>query len=239
MPRFFTDIKPENQICLTGADAAHITGSLRMKIGNELIVCSDGVDYKCRISQLNDGNVMLDVLESSPCLAEPDVRVTLYQALPKSDKMDFIIQKAVELGVSAIVPVLSARCISRPEPRIFAKKLERFNRIALEAAKQSGRGFIPQIDSLISFSNAIKRCADSDCAIILYEKSGAKLADTINKSHKSISVFIGSEGGFELDEIHSAENLGVKPIWLGHRILRCETAPIVALSNIMLLTENL
>ena len=145
MPRFFTDNINENDIVLDGENARHIGRSLRMRPKEELTVCCGVIDYDCEIRQITEDCVYLDLLEKHPCYAEPTVNVTLFQAVPKLDKLEHIIQKSTELGVSRVVPVLTRRCISRPTEKDFAKKLPRLAKIAEEAAKQSGRGIIPEI----------------------------------------------------------------------------------------------
>ena len=143
MPRFFLEELDESDICITGPDARHIGLSLRMRVGDPLTVCAYGKDYQCRIRSITPEEVHLEMLSSALCAAEPSVALTLYQALPKADKLEQIIQKSVELGAVRIVPVLTRRCISRPKPAEFAKKLPRLQKIAASAAKQAGRGMIP------------------------------------------------------------------------------------------------
>lgn len=144
MPRFFTQDITEMGGCITGEDAKHIAKVLRMKVGDELTVCdTKGRDYDCMIEEIGAGEVRLKVLSVAPSQSEPDVRVHLYQAMPKADKMETIIQKAVELGAASITPVMTRRCVSRPDAKSMDKKLVRYNRIALEAAKQCGRGVVP------------------------------------------------------------------------------------------------
>ena len=180
----------------------------------------------------------LELINSAPCAAEPDIDVTLFQAVPKLDKLEFIIQKAVELGVNRIIPVLSRRCISRPDEKDFAKKLGRLNKIAEGAAKQSGRGIIPEVMPIISYKNAVEQMKNLDCCVILYENGGKRFDEVSFDGKKSVGVVIGSEGGFDESEIELAVNAGVQSVWLGNRILRCETAPITALSILMFLTKN-
>ena len=171
--------------------------------------------------------------------SEPDINLTLFQALPKSDKMDFIVQKAVELGAVKIVPVLSERCVSRPDKKSFLKKLERYNKIALEASKQCGRCVIPEVTELVTFEQAVRLLTENDCPLICYEKGGKNLSEAGLKKGISVGVFIGSEGGFEQDEAEKCIDSGIMPISLGKRILRCETAPVSAISIIMNLTGNM
>ena len=206
MPRFFTNVIDENNITLTGSDAVHVGRSLRMKPGEPLTVCCGGIDYNCEISEITSDTVYLSLKEKVVCAAEPNIEVTLFQAVPKMDKLEYIIQKSVELGVSRIVPMLTRRCVSRPDERDFAKKLARLNKIAAEAAKQSGRGIIPQVTPIVSYKKALEMMKELDRNVLLYEEEGA---------------------------------VGAARVWLGKRILRCETAPITALSILMFLTNNM
>lgn len=239
MPRFFAD-KIENPAVLAGDDAQHISRSLRMKAGEELILCDKaGFDYRCRIESLTDSAVICAVLEKTASLSEPDVQVTLYQAFPKADKFETILQKSVELGAVRIVPVLTARCVARPDEKSFRKKLERLEKISLEAAKQSGRGIIPEIGGILSFKDALAEMSGADTALMAYEKGGERL-DTLDfTGKKNIAVLVGSEGGFEPSEAEAAKSSGVLPVWLGNRILRCETAPLALLSILMHKTGNM
>ena len=171
--------------------------------------------------------------------SEPDFKLTLYQAYPKQDKLELIIQKTVELGVSRIVPFLSKRCVSRPDGKDFTKKLERLRKISAEAAKQSGRGIIPEIAPLMSFDEAVRDMGSSQVKIICYENGGKRLSETGVAQAESAAVMIGSEGGFERDEVERAVAGGAQQIWLGERILRCETCPIAVSAIIMNMTGNM
>ena len=158
MPRFFTQDITETGGCITGEDAKHIAKVLRMKVGDELTVCdTKGRDYDCMIEEIGAGEVRLKVLSVAPSQSEPDVRVHLYQAMPKADKMETIIQKAVELGAASITPVMTRRCVSRPDAKSMDKKLVRYNRIALEAAKQCGRGVVPPVLPLLELPQALEQ----------------------------------------------------------------------------------
>ena len=239
MPRFFIDEVTNGRAVITGKDAKHITGSLRMRVGDSVVLCDKNeVEHFCTISSMGD-SVELEVNESAKSEAEPNVDITLYQALPKGDKMEFIIQKSVELGVKRIVPVLTSRCISRPDQKSMEKKIARYQKISEEAAKQCGRATIPEVCGLLNFADAIKSAKSSDCAMIFYELGGARAGDILNKDAKSVSVIIGSEGGFSEEEIASACDSGINTATLGKRILRCETAPVAALSVLMYLTGNM
>lgn len=239
MPRFFLEKMNNANLIITGNDAKHIGFSLRMKPGEMLTVCAEGTDYKCAIKKITEDTVYLDILESSLCAAEPSINLTLYQAVPKLDKLEAIIQKSVELGASEIIPVLTRRCISRPSEKDFSKKLERLNKIALSAAKQSGRGIVPQVRSIVNFKTAISQMSESECPIMLYEEGGIRFSQLETEGKKNFSLLIGSEGGFDLEEAQTAKNAGINAVWLGNRILRCETAPLTAISILMYITKNL
>ena len=240
MPRFFVENINEADITLTGDNAHHIGRSLRMKPGEEVTVCCCGMDYNCVISEITQDTVYLELKEKIRCAAEPDIEVTLFQAVPKLDKLETIIQKTVELGVTRIVPVLSRRCVSRPTEKDFEKKLVRLNKIAQEAAKQSGRGIIPQVMPMISYKKAVEEMAELDKSIILYEEEGGISFSEVNfDGIKSVGILIGSEGGFDKEEADLAADAGAARVWLGKRILRCETAPITAMSILMFLTNNM
>ena len=239
MPRFFVNEKPEEMYVITGEDATHIGRSLRMKPGEELTLCFDGYDYFGVIDKITDNEVFVNIRYNSLSKSEPDVFLTLFQAIPKGDKMEMIIQKAVELGASRIVPVLTDRCVSRPDEKSFAKKLSRYQKISESASKQSGRGIIPEITGILNVKQAAEELSKCDVALVCYEKGGISLNDAGLEKGKSIGVFIGSEGGFEEKEVQICIEKGAKAVGLGNRILRCETAPLAAISIIMNLTGNM
>lgn len=239
MPRFFCNDIKDDTFNLSSEDKKHITKSLRMKDGEEIHVCDSlGYDYTCRI-QYEDDDITVKIISKKKNVSEPSVNVTLYQAMPKNDKFEFIVKKAVELGVYKIVPVITNRCISRPKEKAIYKKIERYNKIALEAAKQSGRGKVPIVENIISFNEAIENMKKDDVKLFFYELGGEKLKDIDLINKQNISFMIGSEGGFDSEEASYAINAGLIPVGLGKRILRCETAPLTALSCIMLLSNNL
>lgn len=235
MPRFFTDQINETSAEITGEDARHIAFALRMKTGEALTVCDGaGQDYQCEIETIAPERVTLAVRSVAPSAGEPRVAITLYQALPKGDKLEMIIQKAVELGVSRIVPVLTHRCVSRPDERSMAKKLERYNKISLEAAKQCGRGRIPDVAPLLNFKAALAQMRTDTLAILFYENADAPLREVLTaRLADRVSIFVGSEGGFEPSEATLAAESGLVALSLGTRILRCETAPLAALAAIL------
>lgn len=239
MPRFFCDNINGDKITVTGADATHIGRSLRMRVGDELTFCNNGTDYECAIDYITEDEVGCSIVKSFPTESEPTVKVTLYQAMPKQDKLETIIQKTVELGITRIVPFISKRCVSRPSQKEFEKKRDRLYKISESASKQAGRGIIPEIAGLMTFDEAVKDMRDNDIKIICYENEGTKIADLIDNSSKSIGIMIGSEGGFERGEVDKAVENGTVAVWLGKRILRCETCPVAVTAIIMSLTGNM
>lgn len=239
MPRFFTDSISGSVGTISGDDARHIALSLRMKTGEKLILCSSATDYHCTAVEITPELVTCRIDSSEPCAAEPDVRLHLYQAVPKGDKAEMIVQKAVELGVYDITFMLTERCISRPDEKSFSKKLNRYNRIALEAAKQSGRGIVPEVRGIVSLGQAAEAALGCDSAVWCYEKGGIQFAAVGLKADTDIALLIGSEGGFSDEEAGFLKDKGFTPVSLGRRILRCETAPLAAASIIMNLTGNM
>ncbi|MBQ8786006.1 MAG: 16S rRNA (uracil(1498)-N(3))-methyltransferase [Oscillospiraceae bacterium] len=239
MPRFFIDSPASDFITVTGSDARHIGYSLRMKKGEEITFCHSGMDYRCTIENITENEVLCRVQEAVQSQSEPTVEITLYQAYPKQDKLELIIQKTTELGVTRIVPFISSRCIARPDEKSYRKKQERMQKIAEEAAKQSGRGRIPEIAPLMTMKQALEDMKKSELKLFCYENGGEKLDAVSVAQAKSIAVMIGSEGGFERTEAEAAENAGAVQIWLGERILRCETCPIAVTAILMNLTGNM
>lgn len=240
MPKFFCNPVSENEIVLTGEDARHAGRVLRMKPGDPVSVSSsDGMDYQCQVERITGEEVMLRILSSAPNQSEPQVEIVLYQALPKGDKMELIVQKAVELGVSRIVPVLTHRCVSRPDAKSMEKKRQRWQKIADEAAKQCGRGKLVQVDPLQAFGDAVQQAGKLETALLCYEKGGRRLNDIVLPSASQVGIFVGAEGGFEEQEAQYAASQGICAATLGRLILRCETAPLAAISIVMNITENI
>lgn len=236
MTRFF--VAPEemagSSICLAGENAAHAK-VLRLKVGEEIMVCDgQGNECLCRV-EATDGQYDLSVVSRGVSEMEASVRVSVYMALPKADKLEHVIQKATELGAYEIVTFPTARCVSRPDEKSLNKKLDRWQKIAASAAEQSGRGRIPRVVVLPSYSAALKRAAECDKAIVFYENEHATtLRQALEESpYKTVSILSGPEGGFEESEIHQAREAGLQVCTLGKRILRCETAPLCGLSAIM------
>ena len=242
MPRFFmagTNIAGGMAI-IRGRDAEHVR-VLRLKPGEDLIICdAQGTDYKCRLVSADKEQVEAEVIEVVPCPAEPSVEVSVLCGLPKGDKTDYIIQKCVEAGAHDIAFFNSNRCVARPENP--EKKLERWQRIAEEAAKQSGRGIIPQIRWVGDLAGAMDLAVKKDLALFLYETGEREALDAVleaNKGIKSAALITGPEGGFEEFEAKLAKIAGLHVCSMGERILRCETAPVVAVTALMYATGNL
>ncbi|MDR0992431.1 MAG: 16S rRNA (uracil(1498)-N(3))-methyltransferase [Ruminococcus sp.] len=234
--KFFLPFTPDKSFTVDGADAAHIMKSLRKKAGDTVIFTHGGVDFTCKIESSDHGVIEFSVISERPSYSEPNIKVTLFQAYPKQDKLDFITEKCTELGVGEIVPFLSSRVI--PSPRDFSKKRERLMRIAESAARQSGRGLVPQIGAIASFPAVVESLSEYDLVLFCYENGGARLSPDLLIGKTKIALIIGAEGGFSSEEAAAVKNAGGIHITLGERILRCETAPVAALAVIMNLTGN-
>lgn len=243
MPHFF--VKPEairdGKVILENEDAKHIGFSLRMAVGEEITVSDgEGQRFLCRLEKIDGESVTAAVLAREESRAEMPVRVHLYQGYPKSDKLEFIIQKAVELGVCAVTPFESSRCIKRPKAEKTEHLAERQNKIAKEAAKQCGRDILPHVYPPLSFSAMLEKAKTADLVLFCYEGGGTKSIRELllqNTSAKEIALIVGSEGGFSEEEAEKARQSGALLCGLGGRILRCETAPLYALSSISCLLE--
>ncbi len=245
MYRFFVESSQigEENISITGADVNHIKNVLRMRVG-ETVLISDGQDreYTCSISELSDEEVIAKIEDVNGPERELSVQVTLFQALPKSDKMETIIQKMVELGAYEIVPVRTKRCVVKLDDKKAGKKTERWNAISLSAAKQSKRGIVPKVTEPVSFKTALEQAKNLDLILIPYENAeNMEYTREIIREIKpgmSVGVFIGPEGGFAPEEVEAATDAGAKEITLGRRILRTETAGMALMSAIMFLNEE-
>ena len=238
MTRFFHEVPSGDSLIINGPDAQHIRRALRMQPGEHLTVCDgQGTDYACQITAFEGEGVRLSVLSQAPSCTEPSLAVTLYQGLPKGDKMDWILQKAVELGVTAVVPLATSRSVVRLDGK-EEKKRERWQRIAAEAAGQCGRGIVPRVESPLSFAQALPLLR-KDKTICFYEGGGQPLSRLVDAGEARLSIVIGPEGGFAEEEIAALRSAGAAVATLGPRILRCETAPLAALTLLMHLTGNL
>ena len=243
MARFFiagTNLLGSPTAIIRGRDAEHIQ-VLRIRPGEDVTICdTQGTDYKCRLVRATKEEAELEVVEVVPCRGEPSVAVTVLCGLPKGDRVDYIIQKSVEAGAGSIVFFQSARCIAKPDDPY--KKLERWNRISEEAAKQSGRGIIPKVSWAEDYGEVLNTAVHTDLPLFMYETGEREPLNEVLEAHKNISsaaVITGPEGGFEKYEVDLARIAGLHICTMGERILRCETAPVVAVTAVMYATGNL
>lgn len=252
MYHFFVEASQigEKEIVITGQDVNHIKNVIRLKPGDEISISNgiDGRDYRCGIAEITEEEVRCELRFIKEDGVELPAKVYLFQGLPKGDKMELIIQKMVELGVYEIIPVAMKRCVVKLDDKKAKSKIARWQGIAEAAAKQSKRGLVPQIHQVMSYKEALAYAANMDCRLVPYEMEesldGAsgmegtrKLIEAI-KPGESVAVFIGPEGGFEEEEIQSAAAQGMKPITLGKRILRTETAGMTVMAWIMYQLEE-
>ncbi len=233
----------EKFVRITGGDVNHIRNVLRMQPGEQITVSDggDGKEYRCEIAQIEEDYVAAKIMWVEESGAELPSRICLFQGLPKGDKMELIIQKAVELGAAQIVPMATKRAVVRLDAKKEEAKRKRWNAISASAAKQSKRGIVPEVTRVMTFAEAVKYAGQFDKKLIPYELAEGmertrKLIDEI-KPGESVAVFIGPEGGFDEQEIELARTAGVEPLTLGRRILRTETAGMAVLSVLMFQLE--
>lgn len=243
MQKFFIDGSPpiKGEFLLGGENFDHIK-VLRLRAGDSVVLC-DGAktDYFCRIAELNRENAVLILESVLPSVSEPTIDCGLFVAMPKADKLEHIIQKAVELGASSVTAFISQRCVSRPDIKSIAKKLQRWQKIAESAASQCGRGIIPEVRFIENFKSALAQAAAYEVPLLLYENEDkASLKSALSqKNFTSVSILSGSEGGFSEEEAQQSVEAGLISCSLGPRILRCETAPLCALSAVMYHSDNM
>lgn len=241
---FVTPSQVEGErICIEGSDVNHMKNVLRMRPG-EAVAISDGdnLKYRCVVEGYEEGRAVLAIQQRMPVDTELPCRIILFQGLPKQDKMELIVQKAVELGASQVVPVATRRSVVKLDEKKAAKKLQRWQQIAESAAKQAGRGYIPQVSSVLSYQEALEKAGELDVLLIPYElaegmEEARKVVASIAQG-QSVGIFIGPEGGFEKEEVDAAIHQGAKAITLGRRILRTETAGLAILSILMFRLEG-
>ena len=237
MTRFFVTPEElnENTVTLTGENAQHAS-VLRLKEGKEVVLCDgQGREAVCAVIRCANKFTDVEVRERRESVSEAAVRVSVYMAFAKSDKLEHVIQKATELGAYEIVAFPTNRCVSRPDEKSLKKKLERWQKIAASAAEQSGRGRIPEVRTVGSYAEALRQASQADKALLFYENEQAvtlKMALS-EGSYSTVSLLTGPEGGLEEREVEQARNAGLQVCTLGRRILRCETAPLCALSAVM------
>ncbi|OGO86996.1 MAG: hypothetical protein A2Y15_07440 [Clostridiales bacterium GWF2_36_10] len=243
IPRIFItkEIIEGNTVRITGSDAFHLLKVLRLRAGDHIIICNmKRTEFDGVISKVDGEDLFVTLGEGKICSSELPFEVTLYQGIPKGDKFDTIIQKSVELGVTSIVPVLCERCVSRPDDKAFAKKIERLNKIASSASSQCGRGIIPTVKTPVSYKKACEEMQRDDLYFICYEGSETLHIKNFleDKNPNKISFLIGPEGGLSSGETDIAIEHGIPLIGLGNRILRTETASGFVLSVISILLEK-
>lgn len=240
MPKFFTAREniSESKIIINNEDVAHITKVLRLKESDEITVCDgQGYDYRALIDEIAQKEIVCSIISKEKCETEPNISVTLFQGIPKAAKMDYIIQKTTELGISQIVPVMLDRCVVKLEnQKAEAKKQERWQKIANEAAKQSGRGVVPEVTMPVTLDEAIKTASELDLCFAPYECEEHKHLKEVLTSKsdiKSVGFIIGPEGGFDVSETEKIKSAGFETVTLGRRILRTETAGEAVLAMVM------
>lgn len=245
MHRFFAEPGQigEKEIVLTGADVNHIRNVLRMRTEEEVLIADGrGAEYRCKLTDLGENEVRAQILWKLDGNAELASAITLFQGLPKSDKMDLIVQKCVELGVNRIVPVSTKRAVVKLDAKKEQTRLKRWNTISESAAKQSGRGVIPEVSGVMSFGKALEEAKKLDVLLIPYERA-EHMAETRRvmgeiRPGQSVGIFIGPEGGFEESEVEEAVAAGARAITLGRRILRTETAGLAVMAMLGYLLEE-
>lgn len=233
----------DSEIVIEGADVNHIKNVLRMRCGEVILISdTDGMEYTCRVSQIDTQQVRASIEDIQNHSHELPVEITLYQGLPKADKLELIIQKTVELGVSKIVPVAMKRSIVKIEPKKEDAKVKRWNSIAESAAKQSKRSIIPEVTNVKTYQQAWQEASELDVVLLPYElaegMNGTREVFAQLKPHTRIGIFIGPEGGFDDSEVAMAKQQGAKIISLGRRILRTETAGMATLAMLTYLLEE-
>lgn len=244
MPKFFVTNQSiqNNEIVIVGNDVNHIKKVLRKKIGDQLTICNSdiSVDYLCEIIKLEEDTIKCNIVQELATNSESNIKVTILQGLPKADKMELVIQKAVELGVYDITPIKMKRCVVKLTEKDKIKKMQRWQKIAEVAAKQSGRNRIPQVNEITSIQNICNLCEEYDIVIVAYEnekhnklKQQLKELKTMQTENLKIAVLIGPEGGIDNSEVELLKEYGAKIVTLGNRILRTETVALNILSIIM------
>ena len=237
MPRFFVDGPVTEVATVTGADAFHIARSLRMAKGEEVVVCDSlGRAFRCVLTEISDTCVTARVRTPLETDTECPFDIHLYMAMPKGDKLETVVQKAVELGALSVTPFVSSRCVKLPKADRVDRMTERLERIAREAAGQCGRSRLPRVCPPLSYAEACRLAAEADLALFCYEGESTLPIRSVLEAHKAprtVAVMVGCEGGFSQKEAQAAAEAGMIPTGLGTRILRCETAPTVALSALL------
>ena len=231
MRKLFFDKINEDSVVITGDEHKHIAYSLRMRKGDALVICCDGVDYSGKITEITKDKTFVEIVGKEKSSAEPYSEITLFFGAMKGDKNDYVVQKCVELGVKKFVPFTSDYCAVKSE----SIKCERLNRISLESAKQSGRGFVPTVEEVIKFNDLLDLLGEYDLVIFPYEnEEDCDIREFVaNKQHERVAVIVGSEGGFSNREADELRRIAGGSVTLGSRILRADTASVAVVSALM------
>jgi 16S rRNA (uracil1498-N3)-methyltransferase len=250
MPKFFvkTEQLNDNKITILGEDVIHIKNVLRLKVDDNIKICNleTSINYTCGISKINSDNIECIIFNETSSNCESNVQISIFQGLPKADKMELIIQKSVELGAYEIIPIEMKRCVVKFDEKTKNKKIERWQKISEVAAKQSGRDIVPKVNDIINVKNVCNLIQNYDIVLLAYENEQINtLKDELLKIKNKISnkinigIIIGPEGGIDKEEVELLKNSGAKVITLGKRILRTETVALVMTSVIMYELEDL
>ncbi|MDD4689708.1 MAG: 16S rRNA (uracil(1498)-N(3))-methyltransferase [Eubacteriales bacterium] len=242
MPKFFTDKENihEDTLHITGEDVEHLSRVYRAKVGYEIMVCDGcGTDYECVVVEIEKNHITAKIISQKECDTEPKVKITLFQGLPKQGKMEIVIQKTTELGITRIVPTITQRSVVKLNDG-DTKKQQRWQKVAIEAAKQSGRGLIPEVTPVMSFEKAVEMASKMQAKIIPYElEKETSLRQVLSSDIREIGIIVGSEGGFDPEEIQLAVSKGITSVTLGKRILRTETVGTALLPVILYETGDM
>jgi 16S rRNA (uracil1498-N3)-methyltransferase len=233
--RFFVDAVDGDRVKLSREDSHHLLRVMRAEHGAPFIVLAGGMQYDCRLTGADEGVAVGEVLACRPAPGEPPVQISLYQGLAKGEKMELVIQHGTELGICEFVPVATSRAIVKLEPKKASERVDRWQKIAREAAEQSRRGAVPRVASVLTWKEAMARAASSsDLVLVPWEEGGAPLRQTLeaHATARRIAVFIGPEGGLSPEEVELAKSVGFLPVTLGPRILRTEMAGLAAAAAI-------
>ncbi len=230
MTRFFVERVDGDRVLLGKEDSHHLLKVMRAEPGEPFTVVAGGVEYDCRLAGTEDGRALGEISGSRPAMGEPPVQITLFQGLAKGEKMETVIQHGTEVGICGFVPVATSRAVVKLEPKKAAERVERWQRIAREAAEQSRRGAVPQVAGVASWKEAVARAGQFDLVLVPWEEGGEPLREVLASKPevKTVAVFIGPEGGLSPEEVELARRAGARPVTLGPRILRTETAGLAA-----------
>lgn len=235
MTRFFVDKVSGGQVVLSREDSHHLLRVMRAEVGTRFTVLAEAMQYECVLEEVAEGRAVGRVEESRPAGGEPPIQITLFQGLAKGEKMELVIQHGTEIGVTEFVPVATARSVVKLDPRKAEERVERWQRIAREAAEQCRRGVVPRVSPVLTWKQAVARAGEFDVAMVPWEEGGEPLRAVL-EAHPGASrfaLFIGPEGGLSPEEVALARERGAVAVTLGPRILRTETAPLAAASAIL------